>query len=342
MVSSPFHLPLPKDTPIMATSASATNDTVLVTGGSSFLGGYCILKLLEKGQYSIRTTVRSLTRVEETRSNLRHGGATEEQVASIEILVADLMTDDEEIWQKACTSVRYVLHVAGMIPTGKEKRLDELLEPLRQGVLKVLRASKAAGVEKVVFTSSIATLAHGHGTRDKTEPFTEEDWTDLSGSKETVHIYPRAKTLTEQAAWEYVNEGEGKGMRLSVICPAAMYGPSLNKDYRASLKLILILCGGTPGMPYYGTGMVCSRPETVQLQTIADPLCLARWTLEMLPNCTCGRWKALQPTDSDTWPLQAAKTAIRKMSVTLSISRLPQTSFAMACLQRLRRRSPRE
>lgn len=242
----------------MASTDSSTKDVVLVTGGSSFLGGYCILKLLEQGQYSIRTTVRSAPRVEETKSNLRHGGATEEQVASIDIVVADLMTDNDETWQKACSGARYVLHIAGMIPTGKEKRLEELLEPLRTGALRVLRAAKMAGVQKVVFTSSIATLAHGHGSRDKTEPFTEEDWTDLSGNKETVHIYPRAKTLTEQAAWEYVNEGEGKGMQLSVVCPAAMYGPSLNKEYRASLKLILILCGGTPGMPYYGTGMVRS------------------------------------------------------------------------------------
>lgn len=246
-------------------SASATNGTVLVTAGSSLLGGHSILKLLEKGQYSIRTTVRSPGRVEETKSNLLYGGATEEQVASIDIVVADLMTDDDETWQKACTGVRYVLHIGGMIPTGKEKRLEELLVPLQQGALRVLRAAKAAGVEKVVFTSSIATLAHGHGPRDKTEPFTEEDWTDLSGSKETVHIYPRAKTLTEQAAWEYVNEGEGQGMKLSVICPAAMYGPSLNKEYRASLKLILILCGGTPGMPYYGTGMVCCSCKSLEL-----------------------------------------------------------------------------
>lgn len=236
--------------------ASPPKDTVLVTGGSSFLGGYCILKLLETGRYSIRTTVRTPARVEETRSNLRHGGATDEQVSGIEIIVADLFTDDDATWQKACTGVRYVLHVAGLIPTGKEKRLEELLDFLKPGALRVMRAAKAAGVEKVVFTSSIATLAHGHGTRDKSEPFTEEDWTDMSGSKETIHIYPRAKTLTEQAVWEYVNEGEGKGMQLSVICPAAMYGPSLNKDYRGSLKLILILCGGTPGMPHYGTGMV--------------------------------------------------------------------------------------
>lgn len=250
----------------MASTTSTSNDVVLVTAGSSFLGGHSILKLLERGQYSIRTTVRTPARVEETKQNLRHGGATEEQVAGIDIVVADLFTDDDETWQKACTGARYVIHVAGMIPTGKEKRLEELLGPLQQGAQRLLRAAKAANVEKVVFTSSIATLAHGHGTRDKTEPFTEEDWTDLSGSKETVHIYPRAKTLTEQAAWEYVNEGEGKGMQLSVICPAAMYGPSLNKDYRASLKLILILCGGTPGMPYYGTGMVSWRSKSCSMQ----------------------------------------------------------------------------
>jgi nucleoside-diphosphate-sugar epimerase len=243
----------------MSPPPSPPKDVVLVTGGSSFLGGHTLLALLSLDKYTLRTTVRTASRVEETRQNLLHGGATPAQVDSISILVADLLTDSDATWFAACTSAKYVIHVAGKIPTGKEKKLEELSVPLQQGATQLLTAAKAAGVKRVVFTSSIATLAHGHGTRDKTSPFTEEDWTDLSDEKEVVHIYPRAKTLTEKLAWEFVSErGEGQGMELAVVCPAAMYGPSLNKDYRASLKLILILCGGTPGMPYYGTGMVGS------------------------------------------------------------------------------------
>ena len=38
-----------------------TNGTVLVTGGTGFLGGWCIAALLERG-YDVRTTVRDLAR----------------------------------------------------------------------------------------------------------------------------------------------------------------------------------------------------------------------------------------------------------------------------------------
>lgn len=329
----------------MASSESDTNTrpTVLVTGGSSFLGGHTILKLLETGRYSIRTTVRSLPRVENTRSNLRHGGATEEQVADIDIVIADLITDNDETWTKACAGIQYVIHIAGMIPTGKEKRLEELLDFLRPGALRLMRAAKTAGVHKVVFTSSIATIAHGHGSRDKSEPFTEEDWTDLSGSKETVHIYPRAKTLTEQAVWEYVNEGKGKGMQLTVICPAAMYGPSLDKDYRASLKLILILCGGTPGMPYYGTGMVRCRSRYSSTCGMILTHSLLRWTFGTSPTCTSKQWKPQNPTDSAIWPFRLFRTAAARitprMYAILWISRPRRTFFATVYQPRRRRKS---
>lgn len=239
--------------------SGGTKDTVLVTGGSGHLGGYCVLQLLQKG-YTVRTTVRTTSRIDEAKGKYRHGGATEEQIASVEFVVLDLVSDNDEDWTKACTGAKYVLHTAGMIATGLEKHEDELLIPLKTGTLRVLRAAKAAHVHKVVFTSSVAAIAHGHGMkRGKSEPFTEEDWTDLSNQKEKLHVYPRAKTLQEQAAWEYIHSEAGQGLEMTTINPVALYGPSLSKNFASSLKLVPILLGGMPGVPQYGTGMVDAR-----------------------------------------------------------------------------------
>ncbi|KXT18031.1 hypothetical protein AC579_4595 [Pseudocercospora musae] len=242
---------------------TSSTDLVLVTGGSSFLGAYIVLQLLQKG-YSIRTTVRTPSRIEEAKAKLKHGGATGEQLSNqVEIIVLDLVTSSDSEWSKACTGAKYVMHTAGMIATGKEKTLGELVTPLKEGTLRVLRASAQACVQKFIFTSSVAAIAHGHGTqRDKSQPFTEGDWTDLTDSKEKLHIYPRAKTLQEQAVWEFVTEhddsGQGK-MELAVVCPAAIYGPTLSKEFASSLKLVPILLGGMPGVPQYGTSMIDVR-----------------------------------------------------------------------------------
>ncbi|EME88469.1 uncharacterized protein MYCFIDRAFT_126000 [Pseudocercospora fijiensis CIRAD86] len=239
-------------------------DLVLVTGGSGFLSGYIILYLLQKG-YSVRTTVRTDSRIEDAKAKLKHGGATEEQIANqLDFVVLDLLTSSDEEWAKACAGVKSVLHPAGMIATGKEKTLEELITPLKEGTLRLLRASVASSsVQKFIFTSSVAALAHGHGMeRDKSQPFTEVDWTDLTDSKEKLHIYPRAKTLQEQAVWEFVqahNETAERKMELAVVCPAAIYGPTLSKEFASSLKLVPILLGGMPGVPQYGTSMVDVR-----------------------------------------------------------------------------------
>ncbi len=57
---------------------------------------------------------------------------------------------------------------------------DELIIPAREGALRVLRASKNAGVKRVVLTSSFAAIGYGHENKDR--PFSETDWTDPNGS----------------------------------------------------------------------------------------------------------------------------------------------------------------
>src|SRR6185295_6621663 len=98
--------------------------TVLVTGGSGFIGSYCILQLLEAG-HTVRTTVRNLAREGEVRAMLLAGGA--QPGDRLSFFAADLMSDAG--WAEAASGCEYVLHVASPFPPTLPKHEDELIVP---------------------------------------------------------------------------------------------------------------------------------------------------------------------------------------------------------------------
>src|SRR5512138_1625980 len=149
---------------------SAQRETVLVTGGSGFIGVHCILQLLEAG-YRVRTTVRSLGREADVRRMLQVGGL--EAGEALSFFPADLNADAG--WQEAVTGCQYVLHVASPFPTEAPRDEEELIRPAREGTLRVLRAARQAGVKRVVVTSSFAAI--GYGPQPKDRALTEVDWT---------------------------------------------------------------------------------------------------------------------------------------------------------------------
>ena len=75
-------------------------------------------------------------------------------------VAADLMADAG--WPEAVAGCDYVLHVASPFPMGTPSDENELIVPAREGALRVLRASRDAGVKRVVLTSSFAAIGYGH------------------------------------------------------------------------------------------------------------------------------------------------------------------------------------
>src|SRR5580692_6142179 len=169
--------------------------TVLVTGGSGFIGSHCILQLLEAG-HQVRTSVRNLKREDDVRAMLRVGGA--EPGDQLSFFAADLESDAG--WAQAVAGCDYVLHVASPFPPGLPKHEDDLIIPAREGALRVLRASRDAGVKRVVLTSSFAAI--GYGQEPRTKPFDETNWTNINGGD--VQPYAKSKTLAERAAWDFI------------------------------------------------------------------------------------------------------------------------------------------
>ena len=224
--------------------------TVLVTGGSGFIAGQCIVLLLAAG-HRVRATVRRREREAGVASMLQQGGVQPDDRLSF--AVADLESDSG--WPAAAAGCDYVLHIASPFPLGAPKHEDELIRPARDGALRVLRASRDAGVRRVVLTSSFAAVGYGHAPQSL--PFDETAWTNVDGP--AVSGYTKSKTLAERAAWDFMAR-EGGTLELATVNPVGVLGPVLGPDYATSIRFVkLLLDGAIPGCPRISFGVVDVR-----------------------------------------------------------------------------------
>ena len=224
--------------------------TVLVTGGSGFIGSHCIVQLLAVG-HTVRTTVRSLEREADVRAMLKVGGA--EPGEKLTFFAADLLRDDG--WAEAAKGCEYVLHVASPFPSSVPKDENEIVQPAVEGTLRVLRAARDADVRRLVLTSSFAAIGYGHAPQEK--PFTEANWTNLKGKD--VLPYVKSKTLAEHEAWNFMGRERG-GLELAVVNPVGVFGPVLGPDLSTSILLVQrLMDGAIPGCPKLTFGVVDVR-----------------------------------------------------------------------------------
>jgi nucleoside-diphosphate-sugar epimerase len=227
---------------------------VLVTGGAGYLGGWCVVRLLQGG-WSVRTTVRDLSREAELRSSV---SSEVDPGGRLEVVKADLLSDDG--WAAAVAGCDYVLHVASPFPASAPTDPDDLIRPAREGTLRLLRAAVGAGVRRVVVTSSVAAIAYGHGPEryaPDAAPMTEADWTNIDGSH--VSAYAKSKTLAERAAREFIAH-EGGATELVTVNPSGIFGPTIGRDIGTSLIIVQrLLKGALPGLPRLGFQVVDVR-----------------------------------------------------------------------------------
>lgn len=234
----------------MATSDDGAERTVLVTGGSGYLANWTIVELLQRG-YRVRATVRSRACEPDVRGRIGSLAPVADRLTFVE---ADLLADAG--WAEAADGADFVLHMASPMPVG-EYRGTDLVGPAVDGTLRVLSAAHAAGVRRVVVTSSMEAALPTSADRVATE----SDWTNLPDSP--GYEYRRAKTLAEQAAWSFVR-GNGGTLELSTVLPAFMQGPVLGGDYSGSVGVVaMLLNGNLPAIPRVGW-------EVVDVRDIAD------------------------------------------------------------------------
>lgn len=223
---------------------------VLVTGGSGFVGGYCLLQLLERG-YCVKTTIRSLQKKEEVLQMLRTAGVR--NTDRLSFIEADLTSDNN--WNLAVADCAWVLHVASPIGLALPENEEETIRPAVEGTLRVLRAARDAGAKRVVMTSNFGAV--GYSRKDTTTLITEEDWTNPE--EPGLSVYNKSKVLAEKAAWEFIRR-EGGGLELAVINPVGIFGPSMSPVLSAGYGLLKkVMDGSMKRIPNITLGIVDVR-----------------------------------------------------------------------------------
>ena len=207
--------------------------TVLVTGGSGFIAGWCIVLLLRQG-WSVRATVRDPAR----EPALRRSIATQVDAGDrLSLHVADLTGDAG--WDAAVAGCDHVLHIASPLGRDAPRERDALLGPARDGALRVLAAAVKAGVDRVVMTSAAATARR----RGSTAVSNESIWADPDDP--LLDPYRRSKILAERAAWDFIAEARSR-TSLTTVLPGAVFGPILPGGDPASVWVVGNLLQGRP------------------------------------------------------------------------------------------------
>jgi dihydroflavonol-4-reductase len=227
--------------------------TVLLTGVSGFLGTHTAIQLLEKG-YTVIGTLRDMSRKEDIRTLLaKHTTHTKQ----LQFVKANL-SDPIEVWNELMKGVDYVQHIASPFPRVLPKREEDLIIPAKRGALNVLKAAATNGVKRVVLTSSTGSVLYGKTKEELQHTFTEEDWTNVQNKKDTTPYF-RSKTIAERAAWDFIKNNPSE-TELATVCPGAILGPVLEKDFGTSANIIVkTLDGSTPAIPKIGFDMVDVR-----------------------------------------------------------------------------------
>lgn len=231
------------------------NKTVMVTGGTGYIGSWVVKKLLERG-YTVRATVRDKDKKEKYNFLQK---IADNSTGKLEIYEADLLKEGS--FNEAGKGSDAIIHIASPFTLKFKDPVKDLIEPAVEGTKNVLNAASRSGsVKKVVLTSSVAAV-HGDAVDMKNmrlEEFTEEHFNKTSSEKHQPYSY--SKVLAEKEAWKIYEEQNN--WELVVINPSFVMGPPLTPNtISESITLMKELLKGKffMGVPELNFGFVDVR-----------------------------------------------------------------------------------
>jgi len=204
---------------------------VLVTGATGFIGWHVARQLLERGE-RVRALVRDPAR------SARALGELEGIDTGLEIVRGDLR--DEDSLRSAVQGCGVVYHVAADYRLWA-RRPEEMYRSNVDGTRNLLAASRKAGVERCVYTSTVGCIGMRSGELGSEDT--------PAGLEEMQGPYKRSKFLAEKIALEFA----GEGYPVIIVNPTAPVG---DHDFRPTPtgKIVVdFLRGAMPA--YLDTGL---------------------------------------------------------------------------------------
>src|ERR1700690_3931858 len=194
----------------------------LLTGATGFLGWHVANRLLARGE-KVGALVRDTSRVRELDG---------------EVVVGDLR--DPQSLERAVAGCAVVYHVAADYRLWA-KDPSELYHSNVEGTRNLLTAARDAGVERVVYTSTVGCIGM-HGDTPGTED-TQVDLEQMSG------VYKRSKFQAEQVALEFARGG----LPVVIVNPTAPIGDHDFKPTPTGKIVVDFISGKMPA--YIDTGL---------------------------------------------------------------------------------------
>jgi dihydroflavonol-4-reductase len=200
---------------------------ILVTGASGFVGSAVVRHLIKAGHQ-----VRALVRSTSSRINLADLRA--------EIVEGDLR--DVESLIRAMTGIRFVFHVAADYRLWARNPQD-IVRTNVEGTRNLMTAALRAGVERIVYTSSVATLKARPDGKASDETFRLE-------AQSAVGAYKYSKVVAERLVETMVAEQK---LAAIIVNPSTPIGPG---DVRPTPTGRIIVEAAAGRMPaYVDTGL---------------------------------------------------------------------------------------
>src|SRR6056297_2320240 len=228
----------------------------MITGAGGFIAGWVVKKLLEQG-VEVHGTVRDLS----NEYKIGHLKELDTKLpGTLKLFEADLMVSGS--FDEAAAGCDTIFHMASpFVPFNVKDPQKELIEPAVEGTGNVLQtANSTASVERVVLTSSVASVMGDPTDKDSEGPpvFTEEDWNESSSLQHQPYSY--SKVLAEREAWKIASAQEQ--WKLVVINPSFVLGPTLSqRSDSTSTGMVLQFLNGAfkSGVPDLSFGVVDVR-----------------------------------------------------------------------------------